>query len=55
MLLMCKDVMYRGWPQCHWCCSHKMTVKNNIQVVYLHTKLALNGILKEYLRKEDRN
>jgi hypothetical protein len=29
--------------------------KSNIQVIYMLTKLAVNGILKEFLRKEARN
>jgi hypothetical protein len=29
--------------------------KNNIQVIYMHMKLAVNGILKEVLRKGAHN
>jgi hypothetical protein len=27
--------------------------KNNIQVVYMHTKVTVNGILKDFLKKGD--
>jgi hypothetical protein len=31
---------------CHWCGSRKLPVKNNIQVIYMHTRWTVNGGLK---------
>lgn len=30
----------------HWCILHKLPVKNDFQVVYIHIRLNLIGVLK---------
>jgi len=36
---------------CHWCGSHRLSVKINIQVVEMHVMLTMNGILNDFLKK----
>jgi hypothetical protein len=38
---------------CDWWGSHKLPFKNNIQVVYMHTRLTMNGIVKDFLEERD--
>jgi hypothetical protein len=30
----------------NWCGWRKLFMKNNIQVIYMHTRMAVNGVLK---------
>jgi len=39
------------WFTCHSSGSHKLLVKNNIQVVYMHMRLSMNRILEYFLKK----
>jgi hypothetical protein len=36
-----------------WCDSLKLTVTNNIQVVYKHVLLTMSSILKDFITKGD--
>jgi hypothetical protein len=46
-------LIYRGGHNTahlrHWCGSGKLPVKNNFLVVYMHTRLTVNGVLKDLL------
>jgi hypothetical protein len=37
--------------RCHWRGSHKVPVKNNINVIYLRIRLTLKGILRNFLKE----
>jgi hypothetical protein len=35
----------------HWCGWSKFPIKNNIQAVYMHTRLTMKGVLKCSVKK----
>jgi hypothetical protein len=39
------------WLTCHSCGLHKLLVKNNTQVVYMHMRVSMNRILEYFLKK----
>jgi hypothetical protein len=37
----------------HCCVSSNLPIRNIIQVVYMHTRLTVNGVLKDFVKKGD--
>jgi hypothetical protein len=54
--IKCVDVMKQGWPQRSFLTSVvRLTLvsstKYNTEVVYMHTRLTVNGVLKDILKE----